>query len=443
MFPMTVDSATGVAWLQSLSRFGEKPGLERTLRVLEYFNHPEKTLKFFHVAGTNGKGSVCAFLTPLLSLHGRVGTFTSPAFDGFRGRFLVCNETIIDKTFNDLAIQVRDGANSVVADDMLTEFEALTIMAILYFNGREVDYVVWETGLGGRYDSTNVVMPIVTAITNVGLDHQEILGVTHAAIAADKSGIIKPGVPVITAAQDSAYIMVEREANRQSAKVYAYGQTFQVAPEGYDGRVQRMTYRGLLGDIYHLPIVLYGEHQYQNAAVAIAMYEAAILTGTFSNAGTKAIHVALEQVKWPGRFEVLRLNNQTVVLDGAHNAEGAQAFSKSLRAFGTDYGLSDTLWTMVVGILQDKNSSAMLSHLLPLAKRVIATEPQNSRAKKTEELAKDMKRCGVVPIDTADSVAEAVMLALADKNPVAIWGSLYTVDEARNAIKHTTCETAW
>ncbi|MCL6446263.1 MAG: bifunctional folylpolyglutamate synthase/dihydrofolate synthase, partial [Alicyclobacillus sp.] len=177
---MCVETEDALAWLKSRARFGMKPGLDRTRRVLDVLGNPEQYLTFFHVAGTNGKGSVCAFLTALLSKRHRVGTFTSPAFDGYRGRFVVAGETISEDTFAALADEVRAASEKAADGDPITEFEALTVMALLHFVRAGVELVVWETGLGGRFDSTNVVSPAVTAITNVSLDHTEVLGPTIA-----------------------------------------------------------------------------------------------------------------------------------------------------------------------------------------------------------------------------------------------------------------------
>ena len=259
---MSVDKYRIIEWMQSLKRFGMHPGLGRTQAVLSALGHPEQGLRFLHVAGTNGKGSVCAFLTALLSVHHSVGTFTSPAFDGYRGRFVVNGRQMSEGEFVALASQVRDVCEKVTPDDPLTEFEVLTVMAILYFKHQRVDVVVWETGLGGRYDSTNVVTPLVTGITNVSLDHMDVLGDTVRQIAYDKAGIIKAGVPLVTGACGEALAVIRDVAADVGAPLHVRGRDFAEIP--VDPTASLMHYRGLYRDLWAVPLGLYGVHQMEN-----------------------------------------------------------------------------------------------------------------------------------------------------------------------------------
>ncbi|MCF8563544.1 bifunctional folylpolyglutamate synthase/dihydrofolate synthase [Alicyclobacillus tolerans] len=437
---MAVTHQEGLLWLKSLGALGMKPGLERMSLVLKELGNPHEPLRFFHVAGTNGKGSVCAFLDAVLSTVLKVGVFTSPAFDGYRGRFSVNGDRVSEADFASLAAQVQAAAQAALPRDSLTEFEALTVMAILHFYQERVDAVVWETGLGGRHDSTNIVRPVVAAITNVSYDHMEVLGRTIAEIAFEKAGIIKPGIPVITAAKDEAYAVIQAAAMEQQAPVWRCGTHFNST-----GRVenlrQTMTYRGLQQDVFGLPVPLFGRHQYENAAIAVAMYEAAHEQGICRKLTDDELRASLAQVVWPGRFEVFWKDNFPLVLDGAHNPDGAMHFALALHEFSRLHGLDEADWTMVIGVLADKDVQRMLNWVLPLAGRVIVAAPHVSRAKPAHHLANDIK--GHRPelrVSVASSVQEAVEMGIRHAKPVACWGSLYTVDEARQAMVQMTEE---
>lgn len=433
---MSVDTLTNVEWLQSLQRFGIKPGLQRTKQVLTALGNPELNLRFLHVAGTNGKGSVCAFLTSLLSVHHRVGTFTSPAFSGYRGRFVVAGEEISEEEFSTLIDKVRHVCEKVVPDNPLTEFEVLTVMAILYFYDQQAEVVVWETGLGGRYDSTNVVLPLVTAITNVGWDHMDVLGHTIREIAYDKAGIIKPDVPIVTAAQGEALSVIRNIAGTQEAPLLVKGIHFTetVLPKGQ----QRIHYRGLHRDVWDISVGLYGRHQLENAAVALAIYELACQRGPFTALADDEIRSTLLSARWPCRFEIFRVKERTVILDGAHNVDGVRRFVESLQQFATEHKLPANQWTFVIGMLNDKDVSAMLKIGLPFASKVFVTAPAVARARSAEVLAKNVKECRPdIQIEVVSPVSDAVHAAAAESPMVCCFGSLYTVHEARKAMVQT------
>lgn len=441
---MAVEQNSGVSWLSSLSRFGIRPGLERTKRVLGYYGDPQHDLRFYHIAGTNGKGSVCANLYALLRTRLRVGMFTSPSFDGYQGRFIVDEEVILQAQFERLALSVRDAVAAVTPDDPLTEFEALTVMAILYFKEEDVEAVVWETGLGGRFDSTNVVTPVVTAITNVGLDHVQILGPTIRHIARDKSGIIKEGKSVITAASGPALDVIREVANRQSAKLYVIGKDFGYSRRRAKDNRLSMDYRGITKDWFDVPVALAGVHQSQNTAVALAMFEVAVQQGFVSLPSLAEIRRTMSQVTWPGRFEVSHLSDSTVILDGAHNPDGARMLALSLGELHS-VDVSDSrihhhtgAFTMVVGILGDKDVKGILRPLLPLAQNIIAVAPSNSRALSAPELAEVIREMAPrLDVRVEASVDDGLRQAIASSEThfICCFGSLYTVDEARKAME--------
>lgn len=427
---------SGLTWLRSLQRFGIKPGLERTIRVLDGLNHPEQTLRFLHIAGTNGKGSVCANLTSLFSQTMRVGTFTSPSFDGYRARFEVAGEQITEYALEQFAIQVRSAWQYTIPSEPLTEFEALTLIALLFFQQQGAQVVVWETGLGGRYDSTNIVLPEVTAITNVSYDHIDILGPTLRHIAINKAGIAKPGVPMVTAAQDVGLRVIERAVAAKGSPLWVKGKEFDGTGWVNNQGEQIFTYRGHDFDLVGLTLPLFGPHQVENATVALAVYEAARQERRVPELTPTQLRSGMEQVRWPGRFERFWMGEVPVVLDGAHNEEGARRLAQSLIEYGQQLNIHGG-WVMVTGILQDKRAMEMMRWILPLARVVICTAPAISRAEAPEVLAAEAGLLTSAPLRIVSGVAEAMDEALHYRSPVCCWGSLYTVNEARQAINQT------
>ncbi|GMA52348.1 tetrahydrofolate synthase [Alicyclobacillus contaminans] len=411
---MTVETVNILEWLQSRKRFGIHPGLERTRAVLGALGCPEHNLRFVHVAGTNGKGSVCAFLTSLFSIDHSVGTFTSPSFDGYRGRFVVNGEAMDDSTFAELAARVKAADEAVNGAEPLTEFEVLTVMAILYFSLRQVDVVVWETGMGGRYDSTNVVTPVVTGITNVSLDHMEILGDTVRKIAWEKAGICKPGVPMVTAASGQALDVIQRVAADTGSPLFVHGQQYAGISTGPSGWPPKLHYRGLMHDWHEISLGLHGLHQVENAAVALAMYELACGELGWRPAAISELRRAMAQTRWPGRLEWFRENGVDVILDGAHNAAGVVRMVQSLQQFSTVHGIPRDAWTMVIGVLNDKDARSMLQQALPLAARVIVTAPASPRASSPWQLATAVTEVRKdVAVQVIPTVAEAIQAAVA------------------------------
>ncbi|TDY47830.1 dihydrofolate synthase/folylpolyglutamate synthase [Alicyclobacillus sacchari] len=424
--------AEACAWIGSLRRFGIKPGLERVRHALSNLGNPERNLRFYHVAGTNGKGSVCQMLATLLTASGRrTGLYTSPGLGGFNGRMSIDGEPISEGALAEYATRVRSATESQMQDP-LTEFEILTIISLLYFRDAGVEAVVWETGLGGRYDATNVVQPVVTAITNVTYDHVEILGPTIVDIASDKAGIIKPGIPVVTAAVDDAYRVIERVAKSQRAPLIRIGCDAVFATTGTQGSGQLGTYRGLFRDAAGVKLGLFGEHQAQNAGVALAMYE--LGEGRIAeNKWHKALD-SLASVRWPLRFEVFRDGHRPIVIDGAHNPDAALQLSKSLTKFGRS--LAPCGWNMVVGVFADKDVRQMLPHVLPLAAQVIVCKPDHPRGAEPHVIAEEMRKLRPeLRLTVEPEIDAAVRKALqTDSLPIAIWGNLHMAEAARKTI---------
>ncbi|TPG76585.1 bifunctional folylpolyglutamate synthase/dihydrofolate synthase [Brevibacillus laterosporus] len=338
---LTYDEALN--WLHSLLRFGLKPGLERMNWMLEELGHPERNLLFVHVAGTNGKGSTCTFLTHVLLEAGiSVGTFTSPYITDFRERIRLNNQLIPQDDLVRLVDEIKplvERCEQEAEYGCPTEFEVITLLAICYF-GLVVRpaIVVWETGLGGRLDSTNVVHPIMSVITNVGLDHTDILGSSIGEIALEKAGIIKPGVPVVVGnLQEEALNVISRITKQKNSKLYRLGCEFDAQPlftEALKG-AQHIEYSSLLRpttSTYQLGLL--GKHQVQNAGVALMVLDLLREFYAFF-VEEEDRKKGLAQATWPGRMEIVS-RNPLCMIDGAHNTEGITMLVDSLGELAKD-----------------------------------------------------------------------------------------------------------
>jgi len=398
-----VTYAEAIQFLFRLQLFGARFGLETTRQLAAAAGCPEQKLKFIHVAGTNGKGSTCAMLEAIYRGAGlRVGLYTSPHLVSFRERIQVNRELISEEAVVRLVGQAMSWMETVSKESPPTFFEVVTVIAMRYFADARCDLVVWETGLGGRLDATNIVTPLASVITNVQLDHEKWLGGTVAEIAREKAGIIKPGIPVVTAADDPAALAVITEvAAKEGAPLVVVS----------------------AGDLAGLPsdLALAGEHQRRNAALALRTIQ--VLEATLP-IPDKAVE-ALSHVDWAGRFQVLKRGAQTIVLDGAHNPAGARALAATVRR-----EFPGRPCTLVIGVLEDKNWAAVCQTLAPLANRIIAAAVASSRTTDPETIAtvcRDTNPAAVVR--SAGSLAEALQLAGEDEW-VLVTGSLYFVGEA-------------
>lgn len=366
-----VEYKEALDWLHGLLRFGQRPGLERMQWVLEQLGHPERRIPFIHVAGTNGKGSTCAFLTQMLMEAGySVGTFTSPYLLDFRERIRYNGSMISEADLLSLVNEVKvlsERCEQETDFGLPTEFEVITLIAILYFSRvARPAVVVWETGLGGRLDSTNVVLPLVSVITNIGMDHTQVLGDTLQDIAREKAGIIKPGVPVITGETREEILAVFKERARETrSTLYSLHEHFFAEQVEEELGQQRFRYGSIHRrdeSIYRL--TMNGIHQTANAAIALMTID--VLRNYFSFLlEEEEISRGLQQTRWPGRLEVVS-PRPLVILDGAHNQEGMEALAKSLeRLLPNDAGLR-----LLFSGLADKPLSEMAKALAPLKERI-------------------------------------------------------------------------
>lgn len=345
-------------------------GLTRTKELLAGLGNPQDALHFVHVAGTNGKGSTCAFIASVLEQAGyRVGLFTSPALYCFEERIKVDGEPITQDDLQVITLQIREVAEAM--DEHPTEFELLTALAFSYFAREKCDIVVVEVGLGGRLDSTNVIkQPEVTVITPISLDHCELLGDTLEAIAREKAGIIKPGVPVVIAAQDlRALAVIEGAAKEAGSKLFI------VDPLKVVGNTSDFSYKK-----YHdLQLGLVGSFQLQNAACALETLD--VLQNQGWTIPEDAIREGMRLVCWPGRFEVV-CSDPLIIFDGAHNESGMKAFVETL---GQRYPESYRI--VITGVLADKDYASMARILVGVADQIITITPENPRALEAKEYA--------------------------------------------------------
>lgn len=421
-----------LAWIHSLYRFGSKPGLERIEALLNELGNPQKELNCIHITGTNGKGSTAAMLAAMLKEQGlRVGLYTSPYLEAFTNRMAVDGSDIAEDDLARLVSRVKPLVEKVSQSHwgQPTEFEVVTALAFLYFAEKKPDYVVVEVGLGGRLDATNVIRPAVSVITNVGLEHTQVLGDTIAAIAGEKAGIIKEGVPVITAARkEEALAVIEEAARVRHAPLYRLDRDFFVTPREASLFGQTFDYKSDSRALLDLEIPLAGRHQLHNAAVALAALERLPLP--FDE---QAVRRGLRKTAWPGRLEVFSAD-PLILVDGAHNPDGILALRQALAELAGDKPL-----VLILGILADKAVEEILSLIVPLAtKKLILTRPQNPRAADPAQVAGLAKKYTGVPVCVIDDIFAATAAGVKEAGKgeaLCISGSLYTISEARAALK--------
>jgi dihydrofolate synthase / folylpolyglutamate synthase len=424
--------------LSSLETFGIKLGLENISHLCEALGHPERSFTTLHVAGTNGKGSVTAMTHAALCAAGlRTARYTSPHLADITERFVIGDRAVDTAMFNEVAHEVLDLADRLVAAGTLrvlpTFFEATTAIAFELFRRASVDVGVIEVGLGGRFDATNVITPVAGAITTIGFDHQQHLGSTLGEIAFEKAGIIKPGMTIVAGALPPAALdVVRRVALERGATLVESATDSRVTAEAIDGAA-RVTIETPHGRYGPLTLALRGDHQIGNAVVATRLLEAAAAAGV----PVTADHVAsgLSTARWPARLEYLAVDGgRRVLLDSAHNAEGAAALAAHLRRWHP-LGLP-----LVVGIMRDKDVHDILAPLLPLTSHVVATSAPTPRALPADELAVRVRtaaeRLGLttLAVSVDDDPLQAVDRALASADLVCVAGSIFLVGPLREQL---------
>lgn len=420
-----------LSYLENLGKFGIQLGMERIEGLLRELGNPEQKIKTIHVTGTNGKGSVTSMITNiLLAANLKVGKFTSPHLVRYNERICLNGEEISDEAFATTITAVKAAADSIVKKgvcDQPTQFEILTAAAFLYFCLEKVDYAVIEVGMGGLWDSTNVITPVVSVITNVSLDHTDRCGDSVERIAMQKAGIIKEKVPLVTAAEgDNALGPIVTMAMFKEAPVYLYGKAFYgtEVESSMDG--QKFTLHA--GDFYasDYEIKLPGEHQIKNTSVAIVA--AKLVSKQDDRINELALHLGVANTLWPGRLERVS-QKPDLILDGAHNPDGAKALRSALDKYYPGQKVH-----FVFGMMGDKDMSGVIKTLIHNDDVVYTVRADGGpRAAEAEALA-ELVGANAIPMD---SLAEAYHKAAAEAGKdgiICVCGSLYLVGELKKVL---------
>jgi dihydrofolate synthase/folylpolyglutamate synthase len=420
-----MDYSETLDWLLSLEQMGVKLGLDNVKELLQRLGNPQDEFRSVHVAGTNGKGSVSAMLASILREQGyRTGLYTSPHMVDFRERIQCGSELVSEIELTKLALEVKGQWEEMkrTVGQIPTFFEVTTAMAFLHFADNGIEEAVIEVGMGGRLDATNVINPDCSIITSISMEHTQYLGNTLSSIAAEKSGIIKPGVPVVTAAdQPEVLEVIKRVALAQGAPVRIVEQDvdYHLISATLEGTSVQL---GKLSDPVKLPLL--GSYQAVNAATA---YSAALeLDKRNVEIEEKAIIAGLENVQWPGRLELLH-GRPLIVLDATHTPDGAQKVALEFeRLFGRNT-------TLVIGVLNDKDLAGVVGPFAGVAKRAIATAPATERAYPAEMIARVLSR-QLESVEIETSVARAIQRAIETSEAngvILVTGSIYTIGEAK------------
>ena len=415
---MTYDEA--LKYIHSVSNFFCKPGLERVSELCKRIGNPQKELKFIHVTGTNGKGSVCSMLSSILMAEGyKVGLYTSPYVREFNERMRINGENIPNEYLARLTEEIKQSADKMV--DSPTEFELITAIAFEYFRRERCDVVVLEVGMGGRLDATNIIeSPLLSIITGISVDHTAFLGDTIEQIAGEKAGIIKPDCPVLFGGESKVAedIIAGEATDKQSILYKTDYSSLSICNMTLEGTT--FNYK----DRRNMKIPLLGDYQPRNAAIVLDAIDILRMGGLVIN--EDAIKVGLANAKWPARFEIIK-NDPMVIFDGAHNLQGIEAAVKSIKQY-----FADKKVIVVSGVLKDKDYQKISDSISEIASKVYTITPSNPRALSAVEYAKTFDSKGV-KATPCESINAAINLAIKEaketKATICCLGSLYTYCE--------------
>lgn len=434
---MNYDKA--IDYLYGLQKYGIKLGLDNTIRLLSLLRNPQESFKAIHVAGTNGKGSTSAMMASVLRAAGfRTGLFTSPHLVSFTERIKVDDEEIKEAEVIELTDEIKEIINSSQCSEFNpTFFEFVTAMAFLYFRRKGIEWAVIETGMGGRLDATNILLPEVSVITNISLDHKEFLGQTLKEVAAEKAGIIKHGIPVVSSSQDGeAMDVIKDKVSSEGIVLHEYGRDFVSLLRGSDIQGITFDYKGK-NSLDGLYVPLCGIHQMENASVAIKAIE---LIMERESIYPDSIRQGLANTEWHGRLELIRKPGKKydILIDGAHNPSAAGRLSEALKSyFAPQYNRI----ILIFGIMSDKDIKGIMEPLLPIGSEIIVTAPDYGRSASPEKLAETARSLGFKPVavnsvkDALDTaVKRAENSAVADSHLIVITGSFYTIGEAKTIL---------
>ncbi len=418
-------------YLANLCKFGINLGMDRIERLLDLMQHPERRFKTVHVTGTNGKGSTTAMLAAILQASGiKTGMYTSPHLAEYTERMIINGREITKPAFAEALHYTSQFVDQMVAEGLEhpTEFEVLTAAAFYYFAAAGVEYAVIEVGLGGLLDSTNVIVPEVSVITNVTLEHTDRCGATLVDIGRHKAGIIKQGVPVVTAAKGEALDVIAQTALTKAAELYVLGRDFSGKFEGVEGYRQKLSVTTKeYGNPGMFSMKLLGHHQVENSAVAVMT---ALVIGRQDKRITlAAMQEGLSNVIWPGRFEVVA-GQPVIVIDGAHNPDGARVLRQNLDEYFPHQKI-----TFLLGILADKDVTGIIEGLIRPENNVVVVAPISERAGEPALIAQEIKTAKHVEIaDSIEQGLERAKVLAGTTGVVCVAGSLYLIGTARQLI---------
>lgn len=418
-----MNATEAIEYIHSVCWKGSVPGLGRTQALLEKMGNPEKKLKFVHIAGTNGKGSTAAMTASILRKAGyRTGLYTSPYIYRFHERMQVDGMEITDEELSAVTEYVKPLAQSL--KETPTEFELVCCIAFEYFVRKGCDIVVLEVGMGGAFDATNVIeTPEVAVITNIGLDHTEVLGDTLEKIAQTKSGIFKDnGHAVVYRGTPSVEAVFERVcAERNTALVKADFASLKLKKHSLDGQVFDC------GDRKDLVLPLLGDHQLHNASVVLSVVDTLKQIGW--NISEQNIRDGLRDVQWPGRFDIVS-RSPLFIIDGGHNPQCIEALVKNIE----DY-LKNRKVIAITGVLADKDYADMYVPVMPYVHKFVCITPPNPRKLEAMELAKYLREKGADAVGS-ETIEDGVKLALREAGAdgvILCFGSLYSIGSIRDA----------
>lgn len=423
-----------VQYLEQASSFGIQLGLKRIEELLARLGNPEKKYKTIHVTGTNGKGSVTAMIAAALTEGGiKTGRYTSPHLEEYTERMSIDGVDISQESFASVVEKVSAVVEAMASEgkERPTEFEMLTGAAFLYFAEQQVEYAVIEVGLGGLLDSTNVIVPVVSVITNVAMDHMKYCGNTIEEIAATKAGIIKAGVPVVTTAEEPALSVIAKAAYKQQSQIYALDHSFDIVgnagPE--DPAVgQQITVRERYRYAITTTIPLLGHHQRTNAGAAIM---ALLIVARHEKRLTRtAIEGGVAKVKWPGRFQVLRVKDMDILIDGAHNPAGVHTFCET---YSDVFGSRKRVF--LFSVLADKDYTHMVQELFHDDDYVVCAPAPSPRSAAPQDMVQILP-CRAEAADSIEAGLDKAISLIGKDQVLCIVGSLYIQGQVRNYLRN-------
>jgi dihydrofolate synthase / folylpolyglutamate synthase len=428
---MTYNEA--VYYLEHASVFGVQLGLERIRELLERLGNPQNAYKTIHVTGTNGKGSVTAMIASALAEAGiHTGRYTSPHLEEYTERIHLDGNDISREDFADAVEKVSHVVECMAVEGLErpTEFEMITAAAFWYFAKKKVEYAVIEVGLGGLLDSTNVIIPVVSVITNVSMDHMKYCGNTIEEIAVQKAGIIKEGVPVVTTAQQPALSIIAKTAYAKHSRLYAVDHSFDIVNEAGKEKKwgeQTVTVREKYGYSITVSIPLMGQHQRMNSAAAIM---ALLFIARHDKRLTRtALQQGVSNVRWPGRFQVLKAGDVDVVIDGAHNPAGIDTFCKTYEEV-----FANRKRVFLFSVLADKEYTQMVQKLFHQDDYVICAPAPTPRTADPREIAA-LLPCRAEWSESIEAGLDTVFSSVKANQVVCIIGSLYIQGEVRRYLR--------